>query len=81
MSTIPIDLPDDLRAFVESNVERGDFANVNEYIIALIHAARSNRSNLEGALLAGLDSGPAEEFTSQEWTGIKQRLMDRHQEG
>ncbi|MGY8769882.1 MAG: ribbon-helix-helix domain-containing protein [Pirellulales bacterium] len=81
MSTIPIELPDDLREFVESNVERGDFSSVNEYIVALIHAARSNRSSLEGALLEGLDSGPTEEFSSQDWSGMKQRLMDRHPEG
>ena len=31
------------------------------------------------ALLEGLQSGPAEEWTSQEWTDIKQRVIDRHQ--
>ncbi len=31
MSTIPVELPDDLRHFVEAKVQRGQFASANEY--------------------------------------------------
>jgi len=80
MSTIPLELPDDLRQFVEARVQRGEFASANEYIVALVDAARSKRSEIEAALLEGLQSGPAEEWTSQEWADIKQRVIRRHQE-
>ena len=81
MSTIPVQLPDDLQHFVEAKVRRGKFASANEYIVALVDAARSKRSEIEAALIEGLQSGPAEEWTSQEWTDMKQRVIERQQEG
>lgn len=81
MSTIPVDLPDDLRHFVEAKVQRGQFASANEYIVALVDAARSKRSEIEAALIEGLRSGSAEEWTSDEWADMKQRVIERHQEG
>ncbi|HUG69891.1 MAG TPA: hypothetical protein VMM76_19220 [Pirellulaceae bacterium] len=81
MSTIPVELPDDLRHFVEAKVQRGHFASANEYIVALVDAARSKRSEIEAALIEGLASGPAEEWTSGEWAEMKQRVIERQQEG
>lgn len=79
MTTIPVELPDELQEFVEATVQRGRFASANEYIVALIDAARRKRTEIEAALLEGLESGPAEEWTSQEWADIKQRVIERHQ--
>jgi antitoxin ParD1/3/4 len=79
MATIPLELPDDLRQFVEAKVQRGQFASANEYIVALVDAARKKRSEIEAALLEGLRSGPAEEWTSEEWAEIKHRVVQRHQ--
>jgi len=81
MSTFPLDLPDDLRAFVETKVERGQFASANDYIVALINAARCERSAIEAALVEGLESGPSEEWTSEEWADIRERVTERHQKG
>ena len=81
MTTIPVKLPEDLQEFVDATVQRGRFANANEYIVALVDAARSKRTEIEAALIEGLQSGPAEEWTSQEWADIKQRVIERHQEG
>ena len=80
MSTIGVDLPADLLDFVELQVQRGEFASASEYIIALVNAAWKQRSEIETALLEGLDSGPAEEWTSQDWADIKQRVIERHPE-
>ena len=66
---------------MESQVQRGEFASASEYIVALVDAARNKRSEIETALLEGLASGPAEEWTSQEWADIKQRVIERHSEG
>ena len=81
MSTIPVDLPDELREFVETKVQRGEFASANDYIVALIDAARKRKSEIEVALLEGLESGPAEEWTSDEWADIKKRVIERHSSG
>ena len=80
MSSIPIDLPADLQEFVLATVSRGQFASANEYIVALVDAARNKRSEIEAALMEGLQSGPAEEWTSQEWADTKQRVIQRSQE-
>lgn len=80
MSTIPLELPDDLHRFVELKVQRGQFASANEYIVALVDAARRKRSEVEAALIDGLQSGPAEEWTSQEWADMKHRVLERHPE-
>lgn len=80
MTTIPVELPEELQKFVESTVQRGRFASANDYIVALINAARNKRTEIEAALIEGLQSGPAEEWTSQEWTEIEQRVIQREQE-
>jgi putative addiction module CopG family antidote len=80
MSTIAVELPEDLREFIETKVQRGEFASVSEYIVALVNAARRSKSDIEAALLEGLESGPAQEWTRQEWSDIKQRVMARHSE-
>ena len=80
MSTIPVELPDDLQRFVHSKVQSGHFASANDYIVALVDAARSKRTEIEAALIEGLRSGPAEEWTGQEWAAIKHRVVQRHQE-
>ena len=79
MSTIPVELPDELHKFVDLRVQGGQFSSANDYIVALIDAARSKRSEIEAALIDSLDSGPAEAWTSQEWGEMRQRVIDRHQ--
>jgi putative addiction module CopG family antidote len=81
MATIPLELPVDLQDFVDSKIQSGQFGSANEYIVALVGAARRGRSSIEAALVEGLESGPAEEWTSQEWVEIRQRVIQRHQEG
>jgi len=81
MPAIPVELPDDLQEFVEASVQRGRFANANDYIVALVDAARRKRSDIEAALIEGLESGPPEEWASQEWAEMKQRVIARNQEG
>ena len=81
MSTIAVDLPEDLRKFIETKVLRGEFASASEYIVALVDAARRKKSEIEAALLEGMESGPAQEWTRQEWVDMKQRVIARHSEG
>ena len=81
MSTINVELPEDLHHFVEAKVQRSGFGSANEYIVALVDAARSKRSDIEAALLDGIHSGPPQEWTPEEWTAMKQRVLERHPEG
>lgn len=69
MSSIPVELPDHLLDFVEQKAQLSGFANAGDYIAALVAAARERGSGIELALVAGLDSGPANPWTDQEWPG------------
>ena len=79
MPTISLELPDDLQEFIEAKVQRGQFADAGQYITALVDAARNKRTQIEAALIEGLQSGPAEEWTRADWAGMKQRVIERHQ--
>ena len=81
MSTVAVDLPDDLREFVEAEVQRGKFSTTSEYIVALVNAARNKKSEIEATLLTGLASGPADEWTSQEWQDLERRVIEKHSTG
>ena len=81
MPTISLELPDDLQQFVDAKVQRGQFADAGQYITALVDAARSKRTQIEAALIEGLQSGPAEQWTSEDWSEMKQRVIERHREG
>jgi putative addiction module CopG family antidote len=81
MSTIPLELPAELQTFVDARAQAGHYGSASEYIVALVDAARRSQSSLEAALLDGLSSGPAEEWTSDEWAEIRNRVMARRQKG
>lgn len=78
MSRISIELPGDLQAFIDSRVQSGRYADAGEYVVALLQAARSERVEIEAALVEGLNDPPAEEWTGEEFEGLKQRLLRRH---
>ncbi len=79
MAAIQVELPQDLQEFIEAKLKQGHFGSASEYIAALVESARNGRSAIETALVEGLESGPAEEWTKEEWAGIRQRVAQRHQ--
>ena len=72
MTTMNISLPDDMRAFVESQMAQEGYASASEYLCALIRDAQKLRARqeLEAKLLEGLE-GPAVEMTRSEWKSIE----------
>ena len=77
MSSIPVDLPDDLMQFVDQGTKNGVFANPSQFIVALVAAANEKQGEIEQALLSGINSGPAEQWTDEEWQAIKQRIVSK----
>lgn len=77
MASIAVNLPGDLHEFVLAAVKRCHFAGADEFIVALIRAARDKRSEIETALLEGLQGDPAGEWTSQESAEITLRVIQR----
>jgi antitoxin ParD1/3/4 len=82
MPTMNISLPENLKAFVESQVESGDYSSVSEFMRELVRREQKNceREKLEMRILEGLSSGDAIEVTPQMWDRLRQRLRDRGSE-
>lgn len=87
MASLNVPMPDELRAYIDERVERGDFSTPSEFVRALIRADRDRDSQrrLEQLLLEGLDSGPATEMTAEDWEDIRStvrgRLAERREDG
>ena len=77
MSSIPVDLPDELMQFVNQGTKNGGFTNPSEFIVALVAAANEKQGEIEQALMAGINSGPAEPWTDEEWQTIKERVVSK----
>ncbi len=61
MTSLNISLPEQLRAYVETQVNTGDYGTPSEYVRELIRRDKENRlRQLEGELLEALRSGDIE---------------------
>ena len=56
MATLNISMPDEMRAFIESRVNTGEYQSASDYLRDLI---RHDREETERLLVEGLESGTA----------------------
>jgi antitoxin ParD1/3/4 len=79
MTTMNISLPDEMKAFVESQMTADGYATASEYLRALIRddQKRHAKRSLEAKLLDGLQ-GPAVEMTREDWDSIMREAAERH---
>ncbi len=80
MTTMNISLPDEMRAFIETQMAEDGFASASEYVRALIRDAQKRRAKqaLEAKLLEALEDGPATPMTREDWDGLEKRVWERH---
>lgn len=81
MTTMNISLPDEMKAFVEEQIQQGGYSTASEYLRDLIRDAqkRAAQDRLETLLLEGLDSGPGVEVTPEFWEEAHRELERRIQ--
>lgn len=82
MTTMNISLPDEMKAFVETQVQQGGYSTASEYLRELIRDAQKTRTaeeRLEKLLLEGINSGPGIEVTPEFWERARQELERRIQ--
>lgn len=67
MSTLNISLPDQMRAFIESQVSKGLYSTASDYIRDLIRddQKRRDQEKLETLLLEALEEGGSQEVTPE----------------
>jgi antitoxin ParD1/3/4 len=81
MTTMNISLPDEMKAFVETQMAEEGYASASEYLRALIRDAQKRRAKqeLEAKLLEGLQS-PASEMTEEDWGALRRRIQEKSPE-
>lgn len=80
--TMSISLRESLKQYVEARVAAGGYGTPSEYIEELVRRDREVRrreaqEKLEGLLLEGLESGPAEVIGAEEWEAIRREGVER----
>lgn len=73
VTTMNVSLPDDLRVFVDEQVDRGGFGSTSEYVRSLIRRDQ-DRQQLRAALLDGARSGPGPLADAGYFTALRHRL-------
>lgn len=72
---ITLNLPDEWKDFVEAETAARGCAGPADYIQTLLAQARLHqaRGKVEALLEAGINSGPATEWTEEDWQEIEER--------
>jgi antitoxin ParD1/3/4 len=77
MTTLNISLPDAMKAYVEAQVQAGQYASASDYIRALVREDQKRRAEqeLEAKLLAALDSHDFREVTPELFDRVRARVQ------
>lgn len=80
MTTMNISVPDEMKAFVETQLVQEGYASVSEYLRALIRDAqkRQAKRELEAKFREALESGPATPMTRGDWDELERNVWERH---
>lgn len=73
MATMNVSLPDDLKAFVEAQVQEHGYGSSSEFLRELIRRER-DRSHLRALLIQGMESGPGSEMDEQYFDRLRERV-------
>ena len=88
-STMPntsmnVSLPETLKDYVQERVAEGTYSNPSDYVRALIREDMKRRAEekLDALLMEGINSGPAEPMTREDWaeirTNLEEHIAKRH---
>jgi antitoxin ParD1/3/4 len=77
MTTMNISLPDEMKAFVETQMAADGYASASEYLRDLIRNDQKRRAKqaLEAKLLEGLQ-GPSVVMTPEDWDSIEREALE-----
>ncbi len=76
MATMNISLPDELKQFIDSQVNEHGYGSSSEYLRELIRKQR-DVERLRNMLLDGLNSGPGEPVTPDTFRRMRGELRER----
>lgn len=70
MTTFTAFLPETLTAYLQAQLDSGEYSTADAYIQALIQQDKARKEHLEPLLLEGLESGKATPMTAADWKKI-----------
>jgi len=79
MASLHVSLSDEMRSFVDQQVQGGAYHNHSEYVRDLIRhdQERKARERVDALLLEGLASGEPKALTSEDWQEIREEVRAR----
>ncbi|WP_425618011.1 type II toxin-antitoxin system ParD family antitoxin [Anatilimnocola sp. NA78] len=81
MTTVTLNLTDELQQFVARETQAGQFNNPAGYIAALIERAKDSQARLTALLVEGLESGDPINLDAAEWGRIRREVQQRRLNG
>jgi antitoxin ParD1/3/4 len=78
MTTMNISLPEEMKAFIESQMSQEGYASASEFLRSLIREEQRRRAKraLEAKFREALESGPATPMTHEDWVALRQEAVD-----
>ncbi|WGV28154.1 ribbon-helix-helix domain-containing protein [Halotia branconii] len=79
---ISIDIPDEVRVYVEAQVIAGAYGSIGEYFLDLVKQDQKNKAQaeLEALLLEGID-GEGQEVTPEYWQNLRSTVLGQNSMG
>ncbi len=79
MATMNISLPDEMKAFVETQAAKEGFGTTSEYLRSVIRDVQKRQAKqvLEAKLREALESGPSEPMTREDWDETEREGLER----
>jgi antitoxin ParD1/3/4 len=70
MNTLPINLPEEIATYLQTQVDSGHYATPSDYIQALIKEDQTRQASLETLALEGIQSGSSTPMSPDDWSHI-----------
>ena len=75
MATMNVSLPDQMKNWVEENVQNGRYSNSSDYVRDLIRRDHMKLEHLRQALIEGENSGSSEVFDIDAFIADKKKVL------
>jgi antitoxin ParD1/3/4 len=79
---ISIDIPDEVRVYLEAQVMTGAYSSIGEYFLSLVQLDQKRKAQalLEALLNEGIDS-PGQEVTPEYWQNLRSTVLGENSIG
>ncbi|TWU40797.1 ribbon-helix-helix domain-containing protein [Novipirellula artificiosorum] len=78
MSTISVNVPDQIMSAIAERARNSGYADVNEYVSQYVLRLSERQSEVEALAIEGLQSGPSEPWDRTEIEGIRADLKSKY---